>query len=257
MSWGLRDWRRRRLLRRETLPDALWSQAVAAVPVLRRLTDTGLARLRPLTLIFLHEKDITPAAGAKLTEDIRVCIAAQACLPILNLSLDYYDDWSSLIVYPQEFVPHHEYVDDAGVVHTTRYPVLGEAWLQGPIVLSAADAIPQAEDDEVNVVIHECAHKLDMLNGDANGFPPLHRDMSAQRWSAAFTRAYDAHCAQVDAGIDTALDPYAAETPGEFFAVASEAFFQLPAVLRGAYPEVYAQLAQFYRQDPHARALGS
>lgn len=258
MTWGLKHWRRRRILRREALADTLWQEACAPIGALRFLSSEAQARLRPLTLLFLHEKDITPAAGAALTELLRVQIAVQACLPILNLGLDYYDPWSSLIVYPHEFVPHHEYEDEAGVVHRTRYPILGEAWLQGPVVLSAADAVPVDDNDEVNIVIHECAHKLDMLNGDANGFPPLHRDMNVRRWSETFSRAYDELCTAVDAGADTVLDPYAAEAPGEFFAVASEAFFQIPQVLRGAHPDVYAQLAQFYRQDPAgAKAGGS
>jgi hypothetical protein len=102
-------------------------------------------------------------------------------------------------------------------------------------------------------VIHEFAHKLDMLNGDANGFPPLHADMVPQRWSSVFSAAYDDFCARVERREDTAIDPYAAENPGEFFAVVSEAFFEAPAAVSGEYPEVYGQLVSFYRQDPGRR----
>jgi len=105
----------------------------------------------------------------------------------------------------------------------------------------------------VNVVVHEFAHKLDMLNGGANGYPPLHRGMDRRSWSEAFGAAYRDLCARVDAGEDTVIDPYASESPGEFFAVLSEAFFELPDVVEAEYPRVYAQLAQFYRQDPLAR----
>jgi len=94
-----------------------------------------------------------------------------------------------------------------------------------------------------------------MLNGEANGFPPLHAGMNRQAWAQAFAAAYDDFCARVDAGEDTLIDPYAGESPGEFFAVLSEAFFETPQVVRDEYPEVYAQLAQFYRQDPAQRLL--
>jgi hypothetical protein len=106
----------------------------------------------------------------------------------------------------------------------------------------------------VNVVIHEFAHKLDMLNGDANGFPPLHAGMDRKTWAAVFSAAYADFCRRVDADEDVAIDPYAAESPGEFFAVVSEAFFDLPQAVLDAYPQVYAQLRNFYRQDPAARA---
>jgi Mlc titration factor MtfA (ptsG expression regulator) len=119
--------------------------------------------------------------------------------------------------------------------------------------LSWADAERTGEEAIYNVVIHEFAHKLDMLNGEANGFPPLHADMSRERWSGVFTSAYERFCVAVDTDCELELDDYAAESPAEFFAVMSEAFFEAPAVVRRAYPDVYHQLTQFYRQDPAAR----
>jgi len=132
----------------------------------------------------------------------------------------------------------------------------GESWLRGPVILSWADAGEAARGSGYNVVIHEFAHKLDMLNGEANGFPPLHADMEARRWSDAFTPAYEDFCARVDSGEHMEIDAYAAEHPAEFFAVLSEAFFETPLVVRANYPAVYGALAQFYRQDP-ARRLGA
>jgi MtfA peptidase len=120
-------------------------------------------------------------------------------------------------------------------------------------VLSWADVARSGEEDGVNVVIHEFAHKLDMLNGDANGFPPLHKGMDREAWSLAFEAAYSDFCNRVDAGEYTDIDPYASESPGEFFAVLSEAFFEIPEVVHASYPTVYDQLRQFYRQDPLAR----
>jgi Mlc titration factor MtfA (ptsG expression regulator) len=102
-------------------------------------------------------------------------------------------------------------------------------------------------------VIHEFAHKIDMLNGDANGFPPLHADMDRDRWVRVFTRAYEDFCAALERGEETVIDSYASEHPSEFFAVLSEVFFELPLVVRAQYADVYDQLSRFYRQDPVAR----
>lgn len=247
-------WRRRRILQRSTLSQSAWRNALAALPLLHRLSEPELRRLRELVILFLHDKRISPAAGLRLTEETRLIIAAQACLLILNLDLAYYDGWTTIIVYPDEFVPEREYTDDIGVVHVTRHPLAGEAWLQGPIILSASDAQRGGAADGMNVVVHEFAHKLDMLNGDGNGFPPLHAGMNVEAWSRAFTQAYDALCREVDLGLDTTLDPYAAHSPAEFFAVVTEAFFETPRRLHDTYPAVYDQLALFYRQDPLRQA---
>lgn len=251
MSWGLRAWRRNRVLRRVRLPAGLWRAVVARHPVFGGLPPEALERLRQLAILFRHEKQFSAAGGATLDEDLCLAIAAQACLPILELGLDWYRGWVSVIVYPAEFVPRHEYVDEAGVVHATRRPLSGESWPRGPVILSAADA--EASGGGFNVVIHELAHKLDMLNGAVDGFPPLHRGMSAGVWSTVFSEAYRDFGARVRAGFSGAIDPYAAESPGEFFAVLSEVFFEIPWELKGYYPAVYDQLAAFYRQDPAAR----
>jgi Mlc titration factor MtfA (ptsG expression regulator) len=252
---SLRAWRRQRVLARASLSDELWRGAVARLPLLRGLTDTQEARLRDLAVLFLHEKEIEAAAGLTLTDEVRTVIAAQACLPILELGLDYYDGWRAIIVYPDVFVPEHEYVDEAGVVHVTRRPLMGEAWQQGPVILSASDALHSGDTDGINVVIHELAHKLDMLNGAVNGLPPLHPHMRVAAWARIFSDAYAHFCRRVEAGENTTIDPYAAENPGEFFAVMSEAFFEIPQVLRDEYGELYGQLAAFYRQDPAARLV--
>jgi len=198
-----------------------------------------------------------------------VAIAAQACILVLELGEEWYEGWSDIIVYPAQFAPEREYVDEAGVVHVTQDAMAGEAWLGGPVILSYED-VAMAADIEArvagyNVVIHEFAHKLDMRSGDPNGFPPLHGGMSAARWKDAFKTAYEDFCAKVDAAdalsqrraqaaLDALpMDPYAAESAGEFFAVASEAFFETPELLAPAYPAVYEQLGLFYKQDPRAR----
>ena len=257
MVWGLqafKDWRRERIVGRVRIDERLWRSALERFEFLHALDPAERARLKRTVALFLHDKSIAGAAGLELSEAMRLRIAVQACILILNLDIDYYAGWNEIILYPDEFVPQHEYADEDGIVHVVREPHAGEAWLRGPVILSWADVAEDYGDDGVNVVIHEFAHKLDMLNGDANGFPPLHREMNRAAWAKVFSTAYQDFCARVDADEDTEIDPYAAESPGEFFAVMSEAFFQIPAVVRLVYPEVYAQLAQFYRQDPLARS---
>src|SRR3989338_8648855 len=186
MVWSYRNWRRRRIQQHDTLPETAWRDVVASLPLLGGLSGEELNRLRELVTVFLREKELVAAVGYGLSGDMRLKIAAQACLPILNLGLDYYAGWVSVIVYPDEFVPEHEFMDEDGVVHVVRDATMGESWERGPVVLSGADAVRGGEHDGVNVVIHELAHKLDMLNGDTNGFPPLHREMSSEQWAQAF-----------------------------------------------------------------------
>ncbi len=209
--------------------------------------------MRAWVVLFLHDKKFSTAGGLALTDEMRVMIAAQACILILNLDLDYYDDWVEIIVYPDEFIPDHEYEDETGVVHRVHDPLSGESWPHGPVILSWADAAGRGAAPGYSVVIHEFAHKLDMRNGEANGFPQLHAEMSRPAWSAAFGAAYADFCMKVDAGDETEIDPYAAESPAEFFAVVSEAFFTIPHSVQQMYPAVYRQLALFYRQDTLAR----
>ncbi|MEJ2509553.1 MAG: zinc-dependent peptidase [Gammaproteobacteria bacterium] len=258
--WGaLRRWRRRRILRRHAIAESLWRSVCAGLPLLQGLDGPALSRLRELATVFLHDKAVYGARGFELDDAMRVAIAAQACLPILHLDLDYYDNWYSIIVYPDAFVAEREEVDGIGVVHRTRHALSGESWQRGPMVLAWTDVCPGPPPygEASNVVVHECAHKLDMIDGAANGLPPLHRGMDVRAWSAAFSAAYaqlQRDLAEVGVG---ALDPYAAHSPAEFFAVASEAFFMAPHALRGALPVVYEQLIAYYRQDPGERRGGA
>ena len=246
-------WRRQRRLARGRIPTELWQTTVASLPVLQGLTADELERLHDLATLFLMEKTLDPAGGLQLTPEMGPLIAAQACLPILNLDLDDYQDWRGIILYPASFLARHHYTDATGLVHNVHRPLIGEAWSRGPVVLSWEDVQAARTQAEPNVVIHEMAHKLDLLNGAANGLPPLHRGMAIAEWSRAFNAAYEDLRRAVAQGAATTLDPYAAEEPGEFFAVVSEVFFADPARLIAAYPALYPQLRDFYRQDPLVR----
>lgn len=252
--WSIKAWRRRRYLARTHIDDERWREVCAPLRLLEGLTRDESHRLRDLTLLFLREKSIEAAGGLLLNESMRLTVAAQAALPILHLGIDWYEGWHSVIVYPDRFIAEREEADAAGVIHRLRAPLSGESWQRGPLVLAWPDIEAGGEPDGYNVVIHELAHKLDSLNGPADGYPPLHRSMSAEAWQAAFSGAYADLAARIERGEPTRIDPYATYSPAEFFAVLSEVFFELPALVNNEYPEVFRQLTLFYRQDPRARA---
>jgi len=254
---SIRNWRERRILRRSSLPASAWQATLDHLPVLQRLDDSQRLGLQRLAILFLHEKVIEGAHGLAITHAMQTTIALQACLPILNLGLRWYDGWSTVIVYPAGFVPQRLVMDEYGVEHLVREHLSGEAWEQGPLILSWEDTAAAGVPDGHNLVIHEFAHKLDMQNGVANGFPPLHGGMSRSEWESVFRQAYadfQTRCAQ---GQALGIDCYAAESPAEFFAVFSEVFFEKPEILLRHYPVVYAQLVRFYKQDPGQSALGT
>ncbi len=269
-----RMFRRARTLVTRPIPlidESLWRKATSRYEFVSALSAEENRRLRLIASDFLSRKTITGAAGLEIDDLIRTQIAAQACILVLELGVGYFDGWSEIVVYPSQFVPQREVVDEIGVVHTTNDPLSGEAWLGGPVVLSYEDVVrsgdPISGVEGYNVVIHEFAHKLDMRNGSANGFPPMQRGMSREAWKRAFMSTYLEFCKQVDTAeahqhIDGGralealpLDPYAAENPAEFFAVISEAFFETPETVAESFPAVYEQLTKFYRQNPAARLL--
>jgi Mlc titration factor MtfA (ptsG expression regulator) len=250
-----RRWRRRRIVARHSIPDEQWAAAVVAWPALARLTDEQRGRLRALALLFLHEKQFEAARGMALDETKCVRIAAMACLPILELGFDAYAQFRSLVIHPDEFVVRdRSYEDEDGVVHIGDDVLSGEAWEQGPVVLAWSEIEESGRGEGFNVIVHELAHKLDMLDGEANGVPPLHGDMRVPEWVAAFDAAYEDLRAALERGEEPWLDPYAAEDPAEFFAVCAEMFFDVPRELRGEYPDVYDQLRRYFKQHPASGA---
>ena len=242
----------RRILRHNPIPHSVWRGVTRKIVVLQGLDAVQMAHLRELATWFLHNKAINGAQGLEVTLSMRVAVAAQACLLILNLDIDCFDDWVEVILYPGAFRVNHEQVDAIGLVHNDASTLTGESWLRGPVVLSWDDVERDSYHPRPgrNVVLHEFAHKLDALNGVTNGLPPLRRGMSRKRWAEDFSAAYDALCLQVAAGESSCINPYAATSPAEFFAVACEYFFTAPDILNDCYPGVRRQLELFYRQSP-------
>ena len=252
MVWSLRGWRRERALRRGRLDDALWRRALARFSFARDLDAGDAARLREWVTLFLHDKTLSAAGGLDLTDTMRVEIALQACILILNLDIDSYDGWSEVIVYPEGFLVDQTWTDEAGIVHQGKVGRIGEAWLRGPVVLSWADiqhGMANAGDGH-NVVLHEFAHKLDEENGALDGVPALADDEAQSAWMDVLGREYDLLRLRARNATDGVLDDYGATSPAEFFAVTTEAFFERGRELSARHPRLYETLRGYFQLDP-------
>jgi Mlc titration factor MtfA (ptsG expression regulator) len=248
-------WRRRRDARtlvRRAIPEDLWRLTLSRFPFLVHRSIDDLQRLRELSTLFLADKEFAGMQGLEVDDGMAVAIAAQACLPILRLGLSQYDGFKGIVVHPDVVVARREVMDEDGIVHHYDEELSGEAMEGGPVMLSWRDVSEAGESAQwgYNVVVHEFAHVLDMGDGLANGIPPLPSSAERAQWQQILMREYDAFCVRVEADEDTVLDPYGAESPEEFFAVASEAFFVTPQALKEEQPALYRLLASYYRQDP-------
>ncbi len=214
--------------------------------------------LEDMSQVFLEEKQLEGCGGLELTDEIRVTVAANACLLLLGLDHDMYRRVKSVLIYPSTVrQPERK----RGVFHGHAYeptrssPLLGEAHKRGPVILvwDAARHGSWNAHDGHNVIFHEFAHKLDMLDGDVDGTPPLRGSAQLRRWAEVCSRIYLELRARTERGRKTFLDAYGATNEAEFFAVATETFFEQPKQLRKRHPELYALLQDFYRQDPAQR----
>ena len=252
-------WRRRRearTLERRAIPDDLWALTLARFPFIGRRSADDRRRLRELATLFLADKEFAGMHGLEVDDGMAVAIAAQACLPILQLGLPAYDGFKGIVVHPDVVVARREVMDEDGIVHEYDEELAGEAMEGGPVMLSWRD-VAEAGDSAAwgyNVVVHEFAHVLDMRDGVADGVPLLADRAARARWLAVLEPEWVAFCERVDAGEDTLIDPYGAEAIDEFFAVASELFFVDAPSMRREHPALYALLADYYRQDPTADA---
>ena len=242
----LRDVRRRRILEQVRPPE--WEATIGRdVPATRRLEAAERETLMDMVQVFVAEKNFDGAGGLEISERMQLVIAAQACLMILALDHDLYRRVLSIVVYPSTvYSPQvHGASDDEPVA------ILGEAHYRGPVIL-AWDSVRQGAynpSDGRNVVYHEFAHKLDMLSGASNGAPPLERELG-RVWTDVLGSAYQELQRDLKAGKRTFWGSYAATKPAEFFAVASERFFEQGAKMKARHEDVYRALSGFYRQDP-------
>ena len=220
------------------------------VPIVRRLPDSLRPKLEGKIILFLDQVRFRGNQGLEVTEEMRISIAGQACLPIVNSPV-WYDTLRTVLVYPSAFRAHRN-THDGHVVHEGNQGLLGESWNRGPVVLSWDHALHGGldADDGHNVVIHEFAHQLDALTGHTNGIPILRKGQAYEGWEKAMLEAFHDHVERVESGRSTLIDPYGATNHEEFFAEAIVTFFEKPRAMRREEPALYTQLAELLALDP-------
>ncbi|MFW5815921.1 MAG: zinc-dependent peptidase [Wenzhouxiangella sp.] len=224
--------------------------ALSRFPVLAGLSAPQRERLGERASEIMAHKTFLGGSGYEPSREDCLSVALLAALPVLHRGLDWYRDFHTFVLYPQPFVTELEEIDDDGLVHAGRDLRVGEAWNRGPVIVAMSDVHASGQGDGFNVVVHELAHQIDHRNGEANGFPPLPDGMEPQTWTRVFSRAYDRLLAELERGEETGLDPYAAESPAEFFAVVSECFFDAPRWLEAHHPDIHRQLVALYGYSP-------
>ncbi len=244
--------RRRRRLRATPLPPAWREIVLRRVPLVAAMPEELRRQLFAHMQVFLAEKRFAGCDGLAITDEMRVTIAAQACLLLLNRPGEYFARLRQVLVYPGPFVVYRERRNAIGLVTDEGRVHAGESWSHGQVVLSWSDVLEGAAvpDDGRNVVIHEFAHQLDQEKGHANGAPDLADFHRYPRWSSVMAQAWGELHERLRNAAPGVLDPYAATDPAEFFAVCSEAFFEQPRQLAGEHPALYGELRDFYRVDP-------
>ncbi len=244
--------RRRKKLAGRSFPDEWLAILEKNVPLYVRLPESDRQELRRHLLVFLAEKRFEGCGGLEITDEIRVTIAAHACLLLLHRKTDYYPGLKSILVYPDAFVvPDVRHLVGDTVLETDDVR-LGESWHHGSVVLSWNDVRRGATDieDGQNVTLHEFAHQLDSSHGRGDSTPVLRDEATFDAWARALGRDYDGFRRAVQSRRPEVLDEYGATDPAEFFAVATESFFETPNELQRVYPRLYEELKKFYQQDP-------
>jgi len=244
--------RRRKRYRETPFPSEWLAFIERNVPLFLRLPSADRQELLGHIQVFMAEKHFEGCGGLEITDEIRVTIAAQACLLLLHRRTDYYPLLSSILLYPGMYKVPVSFETPEGIVEEELDERIGETWARGSVVLSWEDIMSDAADieDGLNVTIHEFAHQLDEENGDANGTPLLEDPGRYPEWGRVMNKAYAKLQRDVRKGRPAFLDEYGATDPAEFFAVVTECFFEQPSELRQEYPELYEQLKYCFRQDP-------
>lgn len=247
-------WRqyRRKKIQQQPFP-AAWRQILKhRMPYFRALPADLQLQLKKLIQVFVAEKQFVGCADLVVTDEMKVTIAAQACLLLLNKPAHYYPKLKQILIYPAAFVVPTAQSDTAGVVSEMAQVRLGESWQTGQIILSWVDTLKSAAicNDGHNLVIHEFAHQLDQLKGQATGAPLLSSTQAYQEWSLVLSHEFEQLQKQLAQGLPTLFDSYAATNPAEFFAVISEVFFEQPDLFAAQHSALYQQLRSFYALDP-------
>jgi len=251
--FGFLKQRRRQRLRAQSFPPAWRSIVTRNLPIFRRLPPEDQTELLGHVQVFLAEKHFEGCGGLELTDEIRVTIAAQACLLLLHRETDYYPQLITILVYPSGYTAYEARHLGGNIWEEGGQERLGHtARRLGAMVLAWDSAKRGAADpsDGRNLVLHEFAHQLDFEDFQTNGAPALATRAEYLAWSRVMSKGFEALRAADEAGMATVLDTYGAKDPAEFFAVVTEAFFERPRALRAKHPELYDQLARFFRQDP-------
>ncbi len=244
--------RRRDRIRSRPFPEKWRAIIKRRIPYFKQMPADLQLQLKRHIQVFIAEKNFKGVHGLTIDDEIKVTIAAQACLLLLNRKTDYYPKLKTIVVYPSAFVKTQTVQDSFGIHAQQRSTMLGESWNFGKIILSWQHTVDGAKDpnDGSNLVIHEFAHQLDSEDGHANGAPLLGKDISYQSWSQVFASEYEQLKQQLSYGEPTLLDGYGATNPAEFFAVASEVFFEQAEALFNRHKSLYQQLKSYYRVDP-------
>ena len=222
------------------------------MPYFRQMPADLQLQLKQHIQVFVSEKNFVGCNGIEITDEIKITIAAQACLLLLNRKTDYYPKLKTILVYPSAFLKEQTQKSADGVQYTRKVALSGESWDFGKIVLSWQDSVygAQLPNDGHNVVIHEFAHQLDQENGRANGAPILGKGQTYQSWSDVFSKQFEILRKQAATGEASIFDYYGATEPAEFFAVVSEVFFEKSEQFYQQHPALYRQLTDYYKVDP-------
>jgi len=253
LAWRLPGWRLQRVLRREI--DPAWRAILARnIPIYGRMSADLQHQLHKLVQQFLYQKKFVGCADLEITDEIRVTIAGLACLLLLNRPTKVYPALHAVLVYPTAFLVPRKQVDAAGVITEERQDLLGESWGDGRVVLSWDHVQRGAGDwtDGQNVVLHEFAHQLDSESGSNNGAPYLGSQDNYRNWSDVLSRDFANLRADAVYGQPSVMDHYGATNPAEFFAVATETFYEKPWQMAERHPALFAELFKYYRVDPRA-----
>lgn len=247
-------WRNYRIRQISEQPFAVeWLEIVSRrLPFFKTFPAELQEELQDLIKVFLQEKSFVGCGGQKIDDEIRVTVAAQACLLLLNRETSQYQNLQSILIYPSTFVAKREVMNELGLVSTDHTALLGESWNQGKVILAwdnVENSVRNLQDGH-NVVLHEFAHQLDSESGATNGAPILQTRGAYKSWAHIFSEEFEELQRAASGGSHSLMDRYGAKNPAEFFAVATETFFERPVQMKKNHKELYEELSKYYRLNP-------